>query len=80
MGEALEGWVCFSWYWVFCVMVVSWWDVWYVAAVWVWCWVVSSWMIRVPPPWAISWSMRVVGGSGVLGMVGVGYSGVSIGR
>ena len=80
MGEALEGWVCFSWYWVFCVVVVSLADIWIVVAVWVWFCVVSSWMIRVPPPWAISWSIKVVGGSGVPGMVGVGCSGLSIGR
>ena len=79
-GEALEGFVGVSVRLVFCVVVVSWWVVWFFTAVWSCCRWSSCSIMMVPPPWAMSWSMRVDGGSGVPGMVGVGYSGLGIGR
>ena len=68
-GEALEGFAEVSVWLVFCVVVVSWWVVWDVVVDWVCSWVVCCWMIRVPPPFSMSWFMRLFAGSGVLGVV-----------
>ena len=58
MGDARGCWVCFSWYWVFCVVVVSWVDVCWVDVVSVWLVVDSCSIIRVPPPCSIIWVAR----------------------
>ena len=80
LGDALGLGDCFSWYWVFCVVVVSWVDIWFVAVVWSSVWVVSSWMMMVPPPWFISWVMISWDGEGASGDGIGGNAGVCIGR
>ena len=76
LGEALGGLDSVSWYPVFCVVVVSWVDIWVVVVVWFSDWVSSSWMMMVPPPWFINWVMiswdgAWVSGDGIRGNVGV---------
>jgi hypothetical protein len=68
MGDARGCWVCFSWYWVFCVVVVSWVDVCDLAVFSDWLVVDSSSIIRVPPPCSISWLVRSRRGLVVLGI------------
>ena len=58
LGEALGGLDWVSWYWVFCVVVVSWVDICDVVDSWSSDWVSSSWIMMVPPPWLINLVMR----------------------
>ena len=79
-GEARGCLVVLSWYWLFCVVVVSCWDIWVTAVVCDCCVVVSSSMIMVPPPWFISWVMRSWDGAWASGDGIGGNVGVCIGR
>ena len=63
-----------------CVLVVSWTDVCDMVVDWSCSSCSSCSMMMVPPPWAISWSMRLEGASGVLGMDGAGHPCWGIGR
>ena len=65
---------------MFCVVVVSWRDIWVVEDSWSSDWVSSSWMMIVPPPWFISWVMRSWAGAGASGDGIGGNAGVCIGR
>ena len=65
---------------MFCVVVVSWVDIWVVADSWSLVWVSSSSIMMVPPPWFISWVMRSWDGAWASGDGIGGNVGVCIGR